>query len=98
VAEQVFRRTGIRRLVVAGGDTAGRVQSHLAVKALQIAASLPDPAPLSYVYSGISEVNGMEMAFKGGQVGGEDYFQTMRSLEVAPFAEAALGALEGSGS
>jgi uncharacterized protein YgbK (DUF1537 family) len=94
VAEEVFRRSKIRRLVVAGGDTAGKVQSHLAVEALQIAASLPDPAPLSYVYSGIPEVNGIEMAFKGGQVGKEDYFQTMQSLDVVPFADAALGALE----
>jgi len=93
VAEQVFRRSGIRRLVVAGGDTAGKVQSHLAVEALQIAASLSDPAPLSYVYSRIPEVNGMEMAFKGGQVGQEDYFRTMQSLEVVPFADAALGKL-----
>jgi len=94
IAGKVFRTVGVRRLVVAGGDTAGRVQKHLGVEALQIAASLPDPAPLSYVYSRIPEVNGMEMAFKGGQVGKEDYFGTMQSLETIPFTEAALGVLE----
>jgi len=94
IAEEVFRQAGISRLIVAGGDTAGRVQKHLGVEALQIAASLPDPAPLTYVYSRITEVNGMEMAFKGGQVGKMDYFRIIQSLDTTPFADAALGALE----
>jgi uncharacterized protein YgbK (DUF1537 family) len=93
IAEEVFRRSGIRRLVVAGGDTAGRVQKHLGVEALQIAASLPDPAPLCYVYSRIPEVNGIEMAFKGGQIGKENYFHTVQSLDTVPFTDAALGDL-----
>lgn len=94
ITEKVFRQAEIRRLVVAGGDTAGSVQKHLGVEALQIAASLPDPAPLSYVYSRIPEVNGIEMAFKGGQVGKADYFRTLQSLDTIPFADAALGRLE----
>ena len=94
VAREAFQKAGVRRLVVAGGDTAGRVQKHLGVEALQIAASLPEPAPLSYVYSRIPQVNGMEMAFKGGQVGKEDYFRTIQRLVTRPFADAALGALD----
>jgi uncharacterized protein YgbK (DUF1537 family) len=91
VARKLLADTGIRRVVVAGGDTAGRVQGVLGIEALQIAASLPDPAPLSYAYSGKPEVNGIEIAFKGGQVGEPDYFETIRSLEIAPFGQAALG-------
>lgn len=87
IAEEIFRELGVRRLIVTGGDTAGRVQRRLGVEALEIAASLPDRAPLSYVYSRIPQVNGMEMALKGGQVGKEGYFQTMQSLDTIPFAD-----------
>jgi uncharacterized protein YgbK (DUF1537 family) len=81
----------LRRLLVTGGDTAGRIQSHLQVKALQIAKPVGIAAPLCYLYSRNSALNGLEVAFKGGQIGTVDYFGRLREAEVPVFTEAALG-------
>ncbi len=49
------------------------------------------PAPLCYTYSKDSRINGMEMAFKGGQTGEVDYFNTVRQVEPGNFIAEALG-------
>jgi uncharacterized protein YgbK (DUF1537 family) len=94
IALDVTRSSSLRRLVVAGGDTAGRVQDMLGIRALQVAAPVGLAAPLCYVYSAIPEVNGIEVAMKGGQIGSEDYFVRALNTETAAFGEAALGSLE----
>ncbi len=91
IALQVLRLSGARRLVVAGGDTAGRIQKHLGVQALQVARPIGIAAPLCYVYSNIPVVHGLEMALKGGQVGRVDYFGTAQTARTLDFEAAALG-------
>lgn len=91
VVFEVVIKSGIRRIAIAGGDSAGRIQKQLQVKALQVAASLDDPAPLCYVYSTIPRIHGLEIAFKGGQVGEENYFQVLYSRKTVEFSESALG-------
>jgi uncharacterized protein YgbK (DUF1537 family) len=86
----------LRRLLVTGGDTAGRIQKHLQVQALQIAQPVGIAAPLCYLYSGNLALNGLEVAFKGGQIGTVDYFGRVRAAAVRGFAEAALGAFTAS--
>lgn len=93
LTQAVVRESGVKRIVITGGDTAGSVQKHLHVEALQIAASLGDPAPICFVYSRMPGINGREIAFKGGQVGREDYYGTARNARTRDFAEAALGSL-----
>jgi uncharacterized protein YgbK (DUF1537 family) len=88
---RVLSGVNLRRLLVAGGDTAGRIQSHLQVQALQIAEPVGIAAPLCYLYSGNPGLNGLEVAFKGGQIGTVDYFGRVREATVRGFAEAALG-------
>ncbi len=93
ITRGVLGRSAIKRLIVAGGDTSGRIQSHLNVEALQVAASVGDPAPICYVYSGVPTINGVEIAFKGGQVGKDDYFRIVQTTKTSGFPQAALGKL-----
>jgi len=93
---RVLSAVKLRRLIVTGGDTAGRIQSHLQVQALQIAEPVGIAAPLCYLYSGNPALNGLEVAFKGGQIGTVDYFGRVREAAVRSFAEAALGSFPAS--
>lgn len=77
--------------MVAGGDTSGRIQELLQIQAMQVAIPIGIPAPLCYVYSNRPEINGLEMAFKGGQIGSENYFDLIRRAKTAPFEAVALG-------
>jgi uncharacterized protein YgbK (DUF1537 family) len=91
IAQQILRAAPVRRLVVAGGDTAGWVQQQLQVRALQVARPVGVAAPLCYLHSADPELNGIEVAFKGGQIGTTDYFGQVRSAVTRGFASEALG-------
>lgn len=91
VARRIVGNSSTRRLVVAGGDTSGRIQEFLGIQALQVATAVGIGAPLCYVYSKKPEINGLEVAFKGGQVGNEDYFGQIRRTRTADFEAVALG-------
>jgi len=91
IAREVLRRTDLKRLAIAGGDTSGRVQKQLSIEALEIVDTYDEGPPLCYVYSNDSAVNGIEVAFKGGQVGDVDYFSRTRTTRTFDFETAALG-------
>jgi len=65
---------GVRRLVIAGGDTSGYAARALGIGAVEMICPLIPGAPLCRAYAPGSTVDGMEINLKGGQVGGEDYF------------------------
>jgi len=91
IALKILQVSNPRRFVVAGGDTAGRIQKHLSIQALQVAKPIGIAAPLCYVYSSEPRANGLEMAFKGGQIGSVDYFGKAQAVRTADFETAALG-------
>ena len=64
----------IKRLCVVGGDTSGHVAHTMGITALGFVASVAPGAPLCLATSTIAANNGLEIAFKGGQNGKEDYF------------------------
>lgn len=70
----VIERTRIKRLLVAGGDTSGQIADALAITSLEMIAPLVRGAPLCRATSSIPEVDGLEVVFKGGQIGGDDFF------------------------
>jgi uncharacterized protein YgbK (DUF1537 family) len=74
IAGAAVREAGVRRLVAAGGDTGGRVARALGIEALEMAAPLAPGSPLCRTSSEDPRMDGLEIAFKGGQVGREDYF------------------------
>ncbi|HMP07436.1 MAG TPA: four-carbon acid sugar kinase family protein [Lacipirellulaceae bacterium] len=64
----------IRRAVIAGGDTAGDVARALEIESLELAAPLEPGAPLCRVRSRFAPADGIELSFKGGQIGRDDFF------------------------
>jgi uncharacterized protein YgbK (DUF1537 family) len=68
---------GLRRLVIAGGDTSSYAARALGIEAVEMICPLIPGAPLCRVHAPGSPVDGMEINLKGGQVGGEDYFQKL---------------------
>ncbi|MCS7120130.1 MAG: four-carbon acid sugar kinase family protein [Nitrososphaerota archaeon] len=90
---EIIEKTKIRRIVICGGDTAGMIQSRLGIKALQIAKPIGIAAPLCYVYSDSDVINGLEIAFKGGQAGDIDYFSRVLAAKTVDFGEATIGSI-----
>ena len=93
MARDIVGNSQVKRLVIAGGDTAGRIQQFLQIEALQVSKPIGIAAPLCYVYSKQPGLNGLEMAFKGGQIGSKDYLYQAQSARTTEFEELALGKL-----
>lgn len=74
VTRSVLRAVPLRRLVLSGGDTSSLITQQLAPQALQVAARLAPGAPLCRVLSREPHLRSLEIALKGGQMGGPDYF------------------------
>lgn len=74
VVNEIVRSHPLRRLVLSGGDTSSRITQDLAPDALEIRARLAPGAPLCTVLSSAPHLRGLELALKGGQMGGADYF------------------------
>lgn len=76
--KQIIEETSLQRVVIAGGDTSGFVTSEMGIYALEMILAVSPGAPLCRVYSEDKRMNGIELALKGGQFGGPDYFQQVR--------------------
>jgi uncharacterized protein YgbK (DUF1537 family) len=74
VLRGALKQSSVRRLCVAGGDTSSFAARALGVEALEMIAPLTPGAPLCRAFAPNSPIDGREVVFKGGQVGGEDYF------------------------
>jgi uncharacterized protein YgbK (DUF1537 family) len=74
VLRMVLMRSGLRRAVVAGGDTSSHATRQLGLYALTFAAPLAPGSPLCRAHSDVAELDGIEIALKGGQMGQEDFF------------------------
>lgn len=69
-----------RRVIVAGGDTSGRVTRLLNVESLEIAANPFGNIVLLRACSADAEIDGLELLLKGGQVGEDSLFEDIRTL------------------
>ena len=68
----------VRRVVVAGGDTSSYAVQELGIRALTFAAPLAIGAPLCCAHGWPGE---LELVLKGGQVGGETFFEEVLSCQ-----------------
>lgn len=68
----------VRRLCIAGGDTSSYAVRALGIEALEMIAPLTPGAPLCRTFAPDSPADGCEIVFKGGQVGGENYFEIVK--------------------
>lgn len=76
---ELLTHSGVRRIVIAGGDTSTRVVKQLGLKALTFAAPLAPGAPLCRAYAPGSDLDGLELVLKGGQVGCDEFFAQARN-------------------
>ena len=75
LAREILTRTGIQRVVVAGGDTSGFVTRALGVYALEMILPVSPGAPLCKAYRKAPGLSALELALKGGQMGEDNYFE-----------------------
>ena len=78
---ELLVRSGVRRAVVAGGDTSSYAVRQLGIHALTFVAQLAPGAPLCRSHSDDPAMNGLELVLKGGQVGPENFFGVVRKGE-----------------
>lgn len=71
--------SGVRRMVVAGGETAGAVVSRLRVHTLRIGGEIDPGVPWTYAEGGATP---LLMALKSGNFGARDFF--LKAFEVLP--------------
>jgi uncharacterized protein YgbK (DUF1537 family) len=80
IERALIERAGLRRAVIAGGDTSSHALRELGVYALTTLLPLPTTpgSPLCLAHSDEAVLDGLQIALKGGQVGGDDYFSRIR--------------------
>lgn len=75
IAREIAAQGIIKRILIAGGDTSSYAARAMGIEAVEMIAPLAPGAPLCKAYAPGSPVDGLEVNFKGGQVGAEDYFE-----------------------
>jgi uncharacterized protein YgbK (DUF1537 family) len=69
----------LRRVAVAGGDTSGEIARELQIESLEMIGNLTRGAPLCRASAGPGlAADGLEITFKGGQIGPVDFFRLVR--------------------
>lgn len=75
-------QSSVRRICIAGGDTSSYAARAMGIEALEMIAPLTPGAPLCRAYAPGSPADGREVVFKGGQVGGENYFKIVNEGKI----------------
>ena len=71
---ELLEATGLRRAVIAGGDTSSHAARQLGIYALELLTPIAPGSPLCRASSNNPRFDGLEIALKGGQGGKADYF------------------------
>lgn len=79
VLREAMEQSSVRRVCIAGGDTSSYAARAMGIEALEMIAPLTPGAPLCRALAPDSPANNLEVVFKGGQVGAENYFEIVRS-------------------
>lgn len=80
IARAVRARAGLQRIVFAGGDTSSYAMRQIGADALEIAVFDRDRnGHICRLIASDSEVDGLEVVLKGGQVSGDDFFLRART-------------------
>jgi uncharacterized protein YgbK (DUF1537 family) len=82
----LVQQTGVRRVVLCGGDTSSHAVQQLGLTALTFAGTLAPGAPLCRAHADeMTGLDGLELVLKGGQIGPEDFFRTARNGTIRRF-------------
>ena len=79
----LVRGGGVKRGAVTGGDSSGFAMRALGGYALEAIAPIAPGAPLCRVFSTDAQMDGFEIALKGGQMGQIDFFGSVRAGRAA---------------
>lgn len=84
ILRSVIETTGLRRAIIAGGDSSSHALGQLDIFAMttRYPLSATPGSPLCTAYSGDPRLNGLDIAMKGGQLGGDRYFIELRDGSV----------------
>ncbi len=82
---RILKQGDVKRSIVTGGDTSFFVAERLGIEALEMVAPITPGCPLCKAYVPGSPLDGMEIAFKGGQNGKDDYFATVLDTSKAQY-------------
>jgi uncharacterized protein YgbK (DUF1537 family) len=82
IVRDVIEATKVRRVLVAGGDTSGQIARALDIESLEMIGELTRGSPLCRATAPGSPADGIEIAFKGGQIGPENFFGIVRDGSV----------------
>ena len=74
MTRDVLKATKVRRILVAGGDTSGHAARALGIESLEMVGELTRGSPLCRATAPGSSADGVEITFKGGQIGAVDFF------------------------
>jgi len=72
----------LKRVIIAGGDTSSYAARAMEIEAVEMICPLAPGAPLCRAYSSNKLIDGLEVNFKGGQVGAGDYFGMVLNMGV----------------
>jgi uncharacterized protein YgbK (DUF1537 family) len=79
ILRELLQVRSVKRVAVVGGDTAGQFAREAEIEAVEMTGPLEPGAPLCVVRSKCPAIDCLEITFKGGQVGYDDFFATVRS-------------------
>ncbi|MFC5067121.1 four-carbon acid sugar kinase family protein [Flaviflagellibacter deserti] len=77
ILDRVTRTANLKRVVISGGDTSGQAGMALGIYAVTALAPLVPGSPLCRAYAD-GPHDGLQIAFKGGQMGSPDFFLDAR--------------------
>lgn len=80
LVREISVRITLGKLVICGGDTSSHTSRALGITAVEMVGSYIHGAPICKAYSTYKEIDGMEMNFKGGQVGPPEYFDVIKTI------------------
>jgi uncharacterized protein YgbK (DUF1537 family) len=78
ILDVVVREAKLTRAVISGGDTSSHAAAMLGIDALTAIAPVAPGSPLCRAHAVDPDRNGLQVALKGGQVGGDDFFCAVR--------------------
>ena len=76
IAAAILQRHPLQRIGIAGGDTSGHVARAMGIEALEAVAPVAPGSPLCRVHAR-NQLDGLEIIFKGGQVGRDNIWETL---------------------
>jgi uncharacterized protein YgbK (DUF1537 family) len=74
ILRRVLEAALVRRVVLAGGDTSSQIARALAIESVEMIGELTRGSPLCRASAPGSPADGIEITFKGGQIGRREFF------------------------